>query len=665
MSTPSPSDLLDWLGQYQFLSAAQMDEIRPLLPTFPDRLAFVKELMARDWLTPYQVNQIMQGKGDQLVWDCYRLRERIGEGAMGQVFKAWSLRLERIVAIKTISKELINSAKAMERFYREVQTAAQLDHPNIALVRDAGEAEGRPFLVMDFIDGIDLSRRVKQQGALPIHEAAEYARQAALGLQYAFERGIVHRDIKPANLMVTRKEWLVASGQRLGPATSQSASGGLPTNLVKILDFGLARYESERESGVRLTQVGKLLGTIDYVAPEQAQDARGADIRADIYSLGCSLFYMLAGQAPFQGKDIVEKLGPRLTGEPPWVRSVRPEVPPGLEEVVRKMMARRPEDRYQTPIEAALALQPYTEAPLAPLPALATLIASEGMSQRVPTAVVMAIPVPADAVVPGANLPMAQPVYDPVQMPPLPALSASEGTSEGMSSDAITSEMRVPSVNEGIPVASPVFLPTPREEGRGGAKENAAFLNMTASGRDMSQPNASPNAVSPTRKQGDKTQATAATPKKPLPVKPIVILGGGAFLFCSVLCLGACLFGFFWRDRPKTSDGILRIAKAKWSMPDEKAIPGNRHHVLVWIERVHCKGPVKITLKDLPDGVTSTTSTIQPGGDSGQVGFVVSFDTDPLTKEVKVVAECEADGATAEIPMTLIVKEDPQKVKKK
>jgi tRNA A-37 threonylcarbamoyl transferase component Bud32 len=593
MATLSPSELLDWLGQNQFLSGAQTDELRPLLGIFPDNLAVAKELMRRDWLTPYQVNQVMQGKHDQLVLDCYRLRERIGEGAMGQVFKAWSLRLERIVAVKTIAKELINYDKAMERFRREVETASQLDHPNIALVRDAGEADGRPFLVMDFIEGIDLSRRVKQQGALPIREAAEYARQAALGLQYAFECGIVHRDIKPANLMVT---------------TVRKNVDALP--LVKILDFGLARYESERENGARLTQVGKLLGTIDYIAPEQAQDARGADIRADIYSLGCSLFYLLAARAPFQGKDIVEKLGPRLTGEPPWVRTLRAEAPPGLENVVRKMMARRPEERYQTPIEAAQALQAYADAPI-----VAAIAVARPMTARASAGVMMAMPVPANATVPGGKVPMAMPVGVCARTPPAAA---------------------------GVPVQT-----EPDRE------EDSAFLGMTATGRDMS----SGSTAAPGR---------AAQPKKPFPVKLAVILGGGAFLLSAVVCLGVCvLSNLFMDSTAKKPEGAFRITKVKWSMADEKAIPGRPHHVLVWIERGNCKGPVNVMLKGLPDGVTSRTLTIQPNDAHGQFGFMVSYGTDPLTKEVKVFAECEAEGASAEMPMTLtIIEEDLKKLKK-
>jgi tRNA A-37 threonylcarbamoyl transferase component Bud32 len=582
MATLSPSELLDWLGQNQFLSGAQTDELRPLLGIFPDSLAVAKELMRRDWLTPYQLNQVMQGRHDQLVLDCYRLRERIGEGAMGQVFKAWSLRLERIVAVKTIAKELINNDKAMERFRREMETAAQLDHPNIALVRDAGEADGRPFLVMDFIDGIDLSRRVKQQGALPIREAAEYTRQAAMGLQYAFERGIVHRDIKPANLMVT---------------TVRKNVDAPP--LVKILDFGLARYESERENVTRLTQVGKLLGTIDYIAPEQAQDARGADIRADIYSLGCSLFYMLAAQPPFHGKDVVEKLGPRLTGEPPWVRTLRAEVPPGLEDVVRKMMARRPEERYQTPIEAAQALQAYADAPRVAAIALARPVAAAACA-----GVVMAMPVPANAIVPGGKVPMAMPVGISTQTPPV----------------AADVSVQTASAREG----------------------DTAFRGMTATGRDMSSGSTA-------------AAGRAAQPKKPFPVKLAVIVGGGAFLLSAVVCLGVCLLSYFASDTTKKSNAAINIKEAIYSVPSQKLKPGESKFVNVSIERVNFKGPVKISLEDLPDGVTSKAQVMPENANKGYVGITVRFLMDPITTKIRVHAECEAEGISADLTIPLVI----------
>jgi serine/threonine-protein kinase len=419
MPISSAAELLDWLGQNQFLAPEQVGALRPQLGDFTDAHALARDLIRRDWLTPYQVNQIFQGKQDQLIFGNYRLRERLGEGAMGQVFKAWNPRTLRVVAVKTLHKDLVKSAKAMDRFRREMATAAQLEHPNIAHVRDADEVDGKPYMVMEFIEGFNLAQRVKQSGPLPVVAAVEYVRQAALGLQHAFERGIVHRDIKPANLIVTMHK---GNGEG-GP-------------LVKILDFGLARFDSESDEAGRLTQVGRLLGTIDYVAPEQAQDARSADIRADIYSLGCTLYWLLAGVPPFPGETLVEKLSPRVTGEPPWIRSLRPEAPPLLEQVLRKMMARLPADRYQTPLEAAQALEPFTRATAAPA-----------------GGVIMAMPVEASQY--SGPAPLAEPVGEAT----LPTLELPPGLA--------------------APVAG-TALPAP------GDSVEPVFVGMSATGRDPS-----------------------------------------------------------------------------------------------------------------------------------------------------------------------------------
>jgi serine/threonine protein kinase len=344
MTPQTAAELLDLLDEKQLLEPAQVTDLRAVLADFADARTLARELLSRDWLTPYQANQVLQGKSDVLLLGPYRVRERLAEGAMGQVFKAWHPQLRRAVAIKMMHGALVASGKARERFHREVRLAAQLDHPNIVRARDADEVDSRLFLVMDFVEGTNLAAIVRAQGPLPIAEALDCARQTALGLQHAFERGIVHRDIKPSNLM---------------------AVGGVPTT-IKILDFGLARFESEgdEEAGRRLTQFGKILGTIDYISPEQAADSRSADIRADIYSLGCTLYFLLTGKPAFPGNDLVAKLLARQDNDPPSVRVLRPEVAPALDAVLRKLMARRPEDRYQTPAEAADALRQCTAPPV-------------------------------------------------------------------------------------------------------------------------------------------------------------------------------------------------------------------------------------------------------------------------------------------------------------
>jgi serine/threonine-protein kinase len=592
MPTLSPTELLDWLGQNQFLTQPQTSELRPLLGSFADSHAFVKELIRRDWLTPYQVNQILQGRHDQLMLGNYRLRERIGEGAMGQVFKAWNLRTLRVVAVKTILKSLIDSPKAMERFRREVETASQLEHPNIAHVRDADETDGKPFLVMDFIEGVTLSQRVKQTGPLPIAEAVEYTRQAALGLQHAFEKGIVHRDIKPANLIVTT---LKANGDTLP--------------LVKILDFGLARFDSESDDSARLTQVGRLLGTIDYISPEQAQDARSADIRADIYSLGCTLHCLLAGEPPFQGDTMVEKLSPRVTGEPPWIREVRPEVPPLLEQVLRTMMARKPEDRYQTPIEAAQALAPFA-------------------ASAPPVAVALQVPAPA------ADVAMALPTEGTGEVAPMAQPVGASGDYADASTLVLPPELAMP----GAPVATPVQA------------EEPLFIGMLATGRDPATGKTPP----PTRSSKPKVKPEA---KSGFPVKLIVILGGAAFGLAALGCVGCLLM--FWFN-PAKKKGSIVITKVRFANAKEESPPG-QNRLLLYIERVDFAGPIKVTLKDAPPGVQAAPLTIPANKKEDEFVFRVSYGTTPQTAKVRLYFEFEPDGIFAEAPVELKIVEDPKK----
>jgi len=333
----SPREFLNWLVSNQFLAESHARALRQLPAALTDNHTFAKALLDRNWLTPYQVNKILQGKGRHLIVGPYRLVQKLGAGAMGEVFKCWSHKLAMFVALKMIHKVHLTSKKAMDRFFREMETAGKLDHPNIVLLRDADAIDDRPYMVMNYVDGIDLSRKVKRDGPLSVAAAVSFVRQAALGLEHAFQRGVVHRDIKPGNLLVTRDA----------------------APLVKISDFGLARFESENGSEGRLTQAGAVLGTVDYIAPEQAQNARQADIRADIYSLGCTLFYLLTAQPPFSGESIVEKVSARLTGDLADPRSYRADIPAGLVAVLQRMTKRRPAERLQAPREVAMALEPY------------------------------------------------------------------------------------------------------------------------------------------------------------------------------------------------------------------------------------------------------------------------------------------------------------------
>jgi len=206
----------------------------------------------------------------------FRIVRELGRGGMGVIYLAEHRGLEKLVALKVISPAVLDNPDALARFHAEVKAAGKLDHQNIARAHDADQAGDLHFIVMEYVEGLSLAQVVERKGPLPVAHACHYARQAALGLQHASEKGMVHRDVKPQNLMLA------------------------PKGVVKVLDFGLARLRSERQGAVGLTQADAFMGTPEYVAPEQATDARTADTRADIYSLGCTLYALLTGRPPFQ-----------------------------------------------------------------------------------------------------------------------------------------------------------------------------------------------------------------------------------------------------------------------------------------------------------------------------------------------------------------------------
>ncbi|HEY1068371.1 MAG TPA: serine/threonine-protein kinase, partial [Pirellulales bacterium] len=261
--------------------------------------------------------------------------------------------LDRLVAIKVLSNAQLTNSRVLPRFMREVQAAARLDHGNIITAHDAGVSEGRYFLVMEYADGRDLNAWIKHYGRLPIAWACEFIRQSALGLQHAHEQGLVHRDIKPANLVVIWKD----------PEAEP---------VVKILDLGLARSirETERElagpgaewlDGDTVTQDGQIVGTPDYLSPEQIRGEH-VDIRSDVFSLGCTLYKLLTGQIPFGGATVFDKLQNRVAeNAPPAVsaRSLCADVPPELDAVITKMLDRQAEKRFRRPSEVAQALEPF------------------------------------------------------------------------------------------------------------------------------------------------------------------------------------------------------------------------------------------------------------------------------------------------------------------
>ncbi|HTU89168.1 MAG TPA: protein kinase [Gemmataceae bacterium] len=267
----------------------------------------------------------------------YLILRELGRGGMGVVYQARHKDMNRQVAIKVISRSLLDRPSALERFRREVQAAAQLCHRNIVIAYDAEQAGELHMLVMEFVPGQSLAEVVEKRGPLPLKHACYYIRQTAKGLQHAYERGMVHRDIKPSNLILT------------------------PQGRVKILDFGLAKMVTESELDQGVTGTDTCVGTAEYVAPEQAKDARTADIRADLYSLGCTLYCLLAGRPPFREDTRMNTILAHIHKEPQPLPELRPEVPERLWRVVARLLAKDPTQRYQKPSDVVAALAPFVE----------------------------------------------------------------------------------------------------------------------------------------------------------------------------------------------------------------------------------------------------------------------------------------------------------------
>ncbi len=268
----------------------------------------------------------------------YEIVRELGRGGMGVVYLARNKLMGRLEVLKVVGGQLVERPGVRDRFLREVQSAAKLQHRNIVTAYSATRLGESIVLAMEFIDGEDLAKMVKSRGPLPVVHACYFIYQAALGLQHAHERGMVHRDIKPANLI------FALEGKK---------------GVVKVLDFGLAKVTSEGQADSGLTREGQMLGTPDFIAPEQIRDAQSADIRADIYSLGCTLYYLLTGGPPFRGDHLWDLYQAHFSMDAGPLNLVRPEVPVELAAVVAKMMAKEPGRRFQTPGEVAQALVPF------------------------------------------------------------------------------------------------------------------------------------------------------------------------------------------------------------------------------------------------------------------------------------------------------------------
>jgi len=329
-----PSDLLPIIRNSGALTEKQFLEVRAkvhagVYPSDPKALA--DRLIRDNLLTEYQVSRFLSGKSHGLIVGKYVILDRIGSGSMGRVYKAHHQLMGRVVALKIIAPEIVTNERVIARFRREMRLVGRLDHPNVVRAFDADQSNKILYIVMEYVAGKSLGQRLKE-GVLPPVEAVGYAAQAALGLAHAHEQGIVHRDVKPSNLLVNEAKQL------------------------KVLDLGLGVLMQADEHTIFATADNVAVGTVDYMSPEQAC-GRDVDGRSDLFSLGCALYHLIAGRQAFPGATPIERLGERINNRPTPITDYRPDLPASLVHVLDKLMATKPDDRYQTGKEAAEALQ--------------------------------------------------------------------------------------------------------------------------------------------------------------------------------------------------------------------------------------------------------------------------------------------------------------------
>jgi serine/threonine protein kinase len=349
MSTPpaTADQLLELLRKSGLLEPARLEEylgVRPCAGAPPATPRGLADALVRDrLLTSFQADQLLRGRWRQFILaGKYKILRPLGAGAMGQVFLCEHVVMRRRVAVKLLPAALASDPAAVRRFHREARAVARLGHPNVVGAHDVDRDGKLHFLVMEYVEGTDLAKLVKRQGPLPVARAADYARQAALGLQHAHEHGLVHRDVKPSNLLVDR------------------------SGTVKVLDLGLVRFFHDAGDDLSRWRGNAPVGTWDYMAPEQALDSQAVDTRADVYSLGATLYFLLAGHPPFPPGGGTHKMLWLQTREPKPIREVRPEVPEGLAAALARMMAKDLPRRYQTPGQVAEALAPWAGSPAPP-----------------------------------------------------------------------------------------------------------------------------------------------------------------------------------------------------------------------------------------------------------------------------------------------------------
>ncbi len=316
-----------------------------------------ERLVAQGLLTPFQFSSLLRNQNPGLVLGEYLILSPLGRGGMGAVYRAKHRRMDRIVAIKVLPRAAAGDPQAATRFAREIRAVSRLSHPNIVAAHDAGEDAGVLYLVMECIAGIDLSTWVRTHSRLSVAHAVECMAQSAAGLEYAHRQGVIHRDIKPSNLILCLDQATTANA---AAPLERDALAALPSDQlrIKVLDLGLARFQADAaQEGSALTQAGVMFGTPEYMAPEQAVNASSADQRSDIYSLGCTLYFLLVGRPVLTGQSFLETAMAHQLQELPSLSASRVDVPEELEQIFRRMTARQPDQRYASMQDVCEALR--------------------------------------------------------------------------------------------------------------------------------------------------------------------------------------------------------------------------------------------------------------------------------------------------------------------
>ena len=335
MAVSTVDEYLSALEKSKLLAAEQFGEAQRLAGESSDAAALARALARENLVSRWQAGTLLAlGERAQLRLGKYKLIQRLGKGGMGTVFLAEHVTMNRRVALKIVPRSIAEDRASLERFFAEASAIAALDHPNIVQAYSVDNEMDRYFIVMEFVDGQDLQRLVELNGPMDFEHAADYIRQAADGLAHAHARNLVHCDIKPSNLLVNQR------------------------GVIKILDLGLARLKKSDEP--RGAAAGEpAFGTVDYMAPEQALETSNFDHRADVYSLGCTLYCLLTGHPPFPEGTLAQRIVKHQTTEPRDILLDRPDTPPKLAEVCKRMMAKEPEKRFQSMEDVSAALAPW------------------------------------------------------------------------------------------------------------------------------------------------------------------------------------------------------------------------------------------------------------------------------------------------------------------